>query len=249
MRTLNSLTAPAGALLIVLSLAQPAVASEPVFEYGEWEFVREGHGIVVHRREVKGSPLHEFRGRGVVKAPIERVYAVVRDAERRTQWMGNCAASWGIDLRDAEQTIYYRTKAPWPLFDRDVILYGKSGIDLDNGVWVVPFASVEHPEGPEVKGVVRMPFLRGHWKLFPQEGGKETLVEYQVHADPGGSLPNWVVNWVSRKLPYETLLGLRRQADEVSYPEDEAAAKADPKYRQLVGRAKAKPATAQTGEE
>jgi hypothetical protein len=34
-------------------------------------------------------------------------------------------------------------------------------------------------------------------------------VVYQVHANPGGSLPNWMVNAIVVETPLETLLNLR----------------------------------------
>ena len=43
-----------------------------------------------------------------------------------------------------------------------------------------------------------MPHLCGHWFLWPSNGGKWTRVEYQVHADPGGSLPTSIINTVSK---------------------------------------------------
>ena len=85
---------------------------------------------------------------------------------------------------------------------------------------------------PPVKGAVRMPFLRGHWILLPVGGG--TDVEYQVHADPGGSLPEWIANLASKKLPLLTLTGLRKQAKVRSYPEFEAQIANSTEAKQLT---------------
>jgi len=84
------------------------------------------------------------------------------------------------------------------------------------------FWSVDDAKAPPVKGVVRMPFLRGHWILWPSADGRTTRVEYQVHANPGGALPNWLVNYVSRDLPFKTIEGLRAQVKRRHYPDFEA---------------------------
>lgn len=44
----------------------------------------------------------------------------------------------------------------------------------------------------EQPGTVRMPFLRGSWSIQTLDGGG-SRVTYQVTADPGGSLPAWLV--------------------------------------------------------
>ena len=65
----------------------------------------------------------------------------------------------------------------------------------------LPFTAIDHPKVPPVKGAVRMPMLRGHWILIPVDGGKSTMAEYQVFANPGGVLPDWIANLASKTLP------------------------------------------------
>lgn len=210
-------------------------------------------GIVAQRREVEGSPLHEFQGTGVVEAPLSLVFAVIRDADRRTEWMSDCVGSHLIaNEPDSNQISYNRTQAPWPVADRDVVLQGGVHIDVKKREVRLPFSELEHPKQPPVPGVVRMPFLRGHWRLVPQ-GVNATLVEYRVHANPGGALPGFVVNWVSQKLPFVTLKNLREQVKKDPYTEVVRRFEAKPEYAVLVGRtdsaareAKAADATAPT---
>jgi hypothetical protein len=82
-----------------------------------------------------------------------------------------------------------------------------------------------------------MPFIRGHWILTAVRGGKATEVEYQVHANPGGSLPDWIANLASKKLPQQTLLGLRKQVKFREYPALEAEILSSPEARQILGEA------------
>lgn len=203
---------------------------------GKWEVMQKKNGIVAQRREVEGSPLHEFQGTGVIDAPLSLVFAVIRDANRREEWMSDCVGSRMLEERpDTNQISYNRTGTPWPVAHRDIVLQGKVEIDVKKREVRLPFSEIEHPEAPPVSGVVRMPFLRGHWRLVPQ-GENATLVEYQVHANPGGALPGWVVNWVSQKLPYETLKNLRTQVKKDPYTEVVRRFEAKPEYAKLVGR-------------
>ncbi|HEX4462400.1 MAG TPA: hypothetical protein VIA18_30695, partial [Polyangia bacterium] len=90
---------------------------------GPWEHVSNKEGIEVERRSVEGSNLKEFLGRGVIDAPVQRVLAVIRDAGRRQEWMPNCGGSWLVEENMAARTqlAYHRTKAPWPVSDRDSV--------------------------------------------------------------------------------------------------------------------------------
>ena len=204
---------------------------------GPWEKVSNSDGILVERRTVPGSSLKEFRGRGVVDAPLPRVLAVLQDAPHRSEWMSDCSSSYVIEENHDSRTqiAYHRTKAPWPVADRDSINRAQIRLDVENRRIVLPFEGIEHPKGPPVKGVVRMPFIRGHWILSPVRGGKATEVEYQVHANPGGSLPDWIANLASKKLPQQTLIGLRRQVKFREYPALEAEIVSSPEAKQILG--------------
>jgi hypothetical protein len=103
---------------------------------------------------------------------------------------------------------------------------------------VMPFEAIASSKIPPVKGVVRMPSMRGHWILIPVEGGRATDAEYQVFADPGGSLPDWLANLASKTLPRETIAGLRKQVGKVDYAAFEAQIAAAPETKALLESAR-----------
>lgn len=225
---------------LFLGLVSPAVsaatATAPVASRGPWELVRSNDGVIVHRRAVAGSKLHEFRGVGVVEAPLAAVLAVLDDAEHRTEWMKEAVANVRIERTGPYGEIFYsRTGAPWPVADRDVVNSGRTTFDAAAHAVRVEFRSTTHPKWPPQKGVVRMPALAGHWTMWPEHGGAWTRIEYQLHADPGGLLPNWVVNLVSRKIPHDTIVGMREQVKRRHYPEYEKQLAATPEYRSVLG--------------
>ncbi|MBI1978137.1 MAG: hypothetical protein HYS55_05240, partial [Candidatus Omnitrophica bacterium] len=57
---------------------------------------------------------------------------------------------------------------------------------------------------PKQKNVVRMPYLRVLWQFTPKEDGL-VEIDYQIHADPGGRIPKWLVNRLSLDIPVHTL--------------------------------------------
>jgi hypothetical protein len=221
---------------VTLALLLMAGIAHADGDVGAWEQVSDKDGIVVQRRSVSGSKLKEFLGRGVVDAPIGRVLAVIRDANRRAEWMPSCGDSHLVeeDVAARTQVAYHRTKAPWPVADRDSINRAEMIVEPQKHQVYLPFEAIPSTKVPPVKGVVRMPSMRGHWTLRPVDGGRKTDAEYQVFANPGGLLPDWLANLASKTLPRETIAGLRKQVRKAEYPAFEAQIATSPETRALL---------------
>ena len=225
--------------IVALALVTVAASARAEDGAGAWEQVSNKDGILVQRRSVSGYKLKEFLGRGVIEAPIGRVLAVIRDANRRAEWMPACGDSHLVeeDLVKRTQVAYHRTKAPWPVSDRDSINRAEMVVEPAKHRVYLPFVAITSAV-PPVKGVVRMPMMRGHWILVPVDGGRKTEAEYQVFADPGGLLPDWLANLASKTLPRDTIAGLRKQVSKVQYPEFEAQVASSPETRALLEAAR-----------
>jgi hypothetical protein len=201
-----------------------------------WERVRDDQGIAVHRRKIPGASIHEFRGRGIVDAPMAKVIAVAQDSDRRTEWMDRCVEARTLEKpTQKSQIAYNRTKGSGLVSDRDAVIYGKAIFDIQRKEVRFEFHAVTYPKVPPRSGIVRMPALKGHWIFQPVPGDPgKTQVEYQVHADPGGYIPTFLVNLVSREIPHKTIVQLRRQVHRASYAELEKAIAGLPEFQQIA---------------
>jgi hypothetical protein len=65
---------------------------------------------------------------------------------------------------------------------------------------------------PEEKGFVRVAQVEGFWKFVPK-GADQTEVTYQVHTEPGGSVPSWLANKFVVDAPFNTLKALKEKAE------------------------------------
>lgn len=221
----------------LLSLALAFLGSTASAEPGAWIALRSDDQIEVQRRHVAGSSLDELRGVGVVDATLANVLALLDDPEHRLEWLKDAAANVRIERPSRFDEIFYsRTAAPWPVADRDAVIAAHATFDDVAHEVRIEMRSVTHPAWPPQKGVVRMPLLEGHWLLRPEHDGARTRVEYQVHADPGGRLPEWVANLASRKLPHDTIMGLRKQLRRRRYPVVQAQIERDPAYQAVMAR-------------
>jgi len=177
----------------------------------DWKLVASQDGVVVTAREVPGRGFPTFRGLGLVEANLYQVLAVLSDVPRHAEWMLRCADARQLrKISEVEYVVYSRTRAPWPVSDRDAVYHSNVHVDLKQLVVDVRFRAVKSALMPPRKGVVRMENLQGHYRLkaLAQE---KTLVDFQVDADPAGSLPRWVAKLATRHIPLDTILQLRRQ--------------------------------------
>ncbi|MSQ83089.1 MAG: hypothetical protein EXR77_09275 [Myxococcales bacterium] len=186
----------------------------------EWVAKGEDDGVILHSRQVEDSSLPEFRGTTTVAANIYQLAAVIDDLDRHCDWQKRCARAKQLQrISDSERLFYMRSEAPWPLQDRDTVLRGRvAGLVEGTDVWV-RFESIRDSRWPALDGVVRMPFVRGHFRMSRIDDG-HTRIEYQVHADPGGVVPAWAARLSAKQVPRDTLAGLRRHLPKVqgNYP-------------------------------
>jgi hypothetical protein len=204
-------------VLATTLLAADAFAAEP-----SWEEIIDEQGIVVEKRAIPGSSLVEFRGRGAISAPLIRVAAVLRNSGREQEWMESCIEARVLEWRSpTDATIYNRTQSPaFFISDRDLVAEARTTILYEEQTLLIEFRSVEHKNAPALNGVVRMPDVRGHWKLRRIDANT-TELEYRLGADPGGALPKWLVNWATERIPFNTIANLRVQAKKSGYEHDE----------------------------
>lgn len=201
-------TRPAHLLVpLALLVALPAAAGEE-----GWKEISKEDGITCWQRPVPGTSLVEFRGQTVIEAPMRMVLAVLHDNKRKKEWMENTIENRLLRYSaPGKTTIYNRLGSPFPLIsDRDMVVKTDLEIRAKEKRVLIEGKAVEDAVQPPVPGVVRMPRLEVHWDIQAIDANRTNVI-YQVQADPGGSIPQWLVNLASKKLPHNTLAKMRKQ--------------------------------------
>jgi hypothetical protein len=195
----RSLTAAAAVLALVSSNAS--------FAQEQWSLAKDSDGVKVYVRDVPNSPLREFRGEVDLKVSPDRVVKVLQDAGSFRKWMPDVVASDLLKATDKEQFHYLENAAPWPVAHRDGV-YHFTYMRSDGAAPVTTVRVEAVPDYvPAREGKVRIPKAEGYWKLVPTSSG--VGVSYQMHADPGGSIPSWLANQTVVDTPFKTLKALR----------------------------------------
>jgi hypothetical protein len=185
-----------------LTFLSPQLASAET-----WEEIDNQDGIQVFRMKLPGSPLHAFRGKAVVSAPLDKVIWVLSDNQHRTEWVDRLVKSIVLERRgDYESILYQHYSTPPGASDRDFVYRAKAR-SREDGTAVLDIASVSHPQAPPTVGV-RGELTKCSYILTPQ-GKNKTHVDVMVMTDPKGNLPGWLINLVQKSWPRNTLMSMR----------------------------------------
>ena len=139
--------------------------------------------------------------------PAEAIVALLRDSDRFKDWFPNTPESKLLDRAGSVSHQYSVLDAPWPVSDRDNVLRSEIARDVSTGV--VEITVTANPDHyPEQSGRVRVRRANGLWRFEPL-GETRTRVTFQMHLEPGGGVPQWLINARVVETPFEALTNLR----------------------------------------
>jgi hypothetical protein len=158
-----------------------------------WEPVYQSDNLRVDRRPHAGSQLQEMRGVVRVKASLNALMALLKDADFNRQWVYRSGGASVLQEEGyARAYVYGVVDAPWPMQDRDTIVRFDYLQDPDTKEITVTINNFPNFV-PAKAELVRVPEFGGYWKLRPERDGWVELT-YLVYGDPGGWIPVWVAN-------------------------------------------------------
>lgn len=182
----------------------------------EWDLVKDKDGIKVYTREVAGSPLKEYRGVVQVRTSLESLIALYYDPEACSEWIHNCKSAKVLkELSPTEKYIYSENEAPWPVSNRDLVFRAVITQNPDSKEVLITEEGVPNYI-PENSCCIRIPEMKSYWKFTPLSSGV-VEVTWQSHSNPGGRLPNFLVNSVVVDMPFETLSKMKEIVQRKKY--------------------------------
>ena len=176
----------------------------------DWKVAKNEDGIKVSLSEVPGSQYKAYQGVTTIKAPMAKVLGLQEDAVAACAWIHECKSQKLLKHEGDQSWTYTQFNTPWPVTPRDSVLQvtsvkGSDGSLTRNLIGVPTYI-------PEEKGFVRVAQVEGFWKMVPK-GDNLTEVTYQVHTEPGGSVPSWLANKFVVDAPFNTLKALKERAE------------------------------------
>ena len=178
--------------------------------YNSWTLLKSKNDISAYSGRAGKNGITPTRVEMIVHAAPEKVVQVISDMDKYKLWIPYCKKSFF--LQKPSDTLcygYQRMSAPF-VKDRDVALrcsITKTGEQCyEMQILAVPdlVKTEEH--------AVRIRYLVTQYKIYRDPSGV-THVDQVNEVDIGGSIPTFLVNWLSRYQPYETCENLRKIID------------------------------------
>ncbi|WP_434574800.1 START domain-containing protein [Pseudomonas sp. Z3-6] len=175
----------------------------------DWQVAKEKDGIKVSLSEVAGSEYKAYRGVTVMKTTMAKLRSLQEDVAGACAWIHECKSQKLLKHEGDKSWTYTQFNTPWPVTPRDSVLKVTTEEGADGSLT----RKLEGLPGylPEEKGFVRVTKVEGFWKFIPKDGQVE--VTYQVHTEPGGSVPSMVANKFVVDAPFNTLKALKELAE------------------------------------
>lgn len=210
-------------LFVFTALALPLNADDGGKD--RWVVVSNGNGVIIENRSTDGFGMKQLRAQCEINAPVEVIYEVMDDADRYSEWFGDCLFQKTIErINEYEKISYHVVDVPWPLNDRDSVSRVTTRADWSAGTVETRVDSIRPPADaawgmdPVTKksNRVRMPVMDGVF-TYTTMGPNKSKFTYIAIADPGISLPDWVLNAFSTTQPKKTLENLKSQVKKEIY--------------------------------
>ena len=182
---------------------------------GGWTLLNERGGVTVWKKAVTGSRIFAFRGFKRLNAPIEKVAWVLlnNDVMRRKRWIDMLDEFWVIEQPSSQSVVAYGSYAmPFPFEDRDIVVQADQSVDSHKRQVTLDVYSVEHPVCPPEETVGIRAKLYFSRFILTKVSSLETNVVCEIHIDPMGLLPDWLLNFINRMWPVNTLSKLEVEA-------------------------------------
>ena len=173
----------------------------------EWELEKSGNGIEIYTREVDEVEIKEFKASTTVNAPLEMLIAALDNIDEHPEWMSDI--TFARSLPDSPDITHYNIKLPFPFKNRYVVMINETESSSDYHRIEMWTSEIELDD---VDDHVKIPYVKGYW-LLTKVDDSTTDVVYQFVSDPGGKVPDWLVNAFVVQSPYKTLSKLKKRLE------------------------------------
>jgi hypothetical protein len=173
------------------------------FSQYNWKLTKNSNGISVYQSSVQNSLYKSIKVECTLEGNYDQLLSVITNVNHYKDWVyNNKTTSLLKTISPLEFYYYAETSLPWPMSNRDAVIH--TTITRDSLNRFVRINSVNHKGlTPEMPGKVRVPHSNINWYVTMPSATSIHIV-YTFEADPGGSIPAWMVNSFADKGPFES---------------------------------------------
>ena len=173
-----------------------------------WELRRDEDNIKIYSRRPNGGKIIELRLLTQYNATPQQLINTLLDIGSYSNWIyGNKKATIIKKIGDRDIIYYTQAHLPWPIADRDLVTELTFIPATPTTPLMIQAKSIQGIMQPQPH-YIRVPYSLATWRVMP-EGNDKINVDYTFSLDPGGSIPNWLVNMTIAGGPYKSFVKLR----------------------------------------
>jgi len=180
-----------------------------------WKLKLDKEEIKIYTRPYADSKIKALKVVCAVEATLSQITAVLVDIKSQDEWFYHTKSSVLLQISESELYYYAELIFPFPFDNRDFIEHIKVFQDPVTKVVTMDVQNVPDYMANK-QGIVRVLKSSCQWVITPASG-KLTTIEFTLFADPGGSVPAWLINIFSSYGPFETFRKLRVQLHKPEY--------------------------------
>jgi len=205
-------------LLVWLSIA---AAADNASKTENWTLTGHADGLATYRQDVPGSSIVALKGEGIVSAPLWKVAAILLDTRRAPEWVDSLVESRMVRPLTATSYVEYNhLHLPLIIHDREFVSEVRIDVNRTDHSVALLYDPIDDP-GVPVSRRVRGQIVSGAFRARSLGAGHGTNLTAEIHCDPKGAIPAWLVNTFQKNWPRKTFEGIRKQATkaDVTMPE------------------------------
>ena len=178
----------------------------------DWKLSSRTKGIEVFHEEVTGSKIVALKGHGTIDAPVWKVASILLDTKRAPEWVDSLKESRVVRRIAVDRYVEFNHLGlPFMIKDRDFLSDVRISVDEGTKTFALIYRPTEDPDAPRTRDV-RGEILAGRFEARSIDGSTRTDLTAELHCDPRGALPGWLVNFFQKGWPENTFEAIRRQA-------------------------------------
>jgi hypothetical protein len=185
-------------MLFIFSLLSVSVNSQY-----NWKIITDKEGIKVFESETKNSAFKSIKVECLLQGTFDKLIALITDVPGHKNWVYRSKTAYILKKNSPSDFYFYsETSVPWPMTNRDLVAH--MIINRDNEDRFLKITATGVPDYiPEKKRKVRVSRSLVNWHVTMPSSNSISIV-YILEADPGGSVPAWMVNMFIDKGPFES---------------------------------------------
>ncbi|XP_031565956.1 uncharacterized protein LOC116301097 [Actinia tenebrosa] len=193
--------------VLLASKAEISMSEDPgqqSSKEGEWSYQSIERDVVILRKINPGEKIHSFLGKGMIKTSPTNVWNAVKNHMTRHVYDKTLKKTKILKQIDESSKLLYLHHETAQCFvkqARDFVLLAVDRVEPES--YVVAGVSVDAPESPPVKDLIRGKVYASGWVIEPvlQDGQLYSMVSYLSQVDFGGVVPVRLINYIARRQP------------------------------------------------